>query len=419
MGPLQGLTVIDLTSVLMGPYATQFLGDYGARVIKVEPAGGDIVRRLGPGRSEDMGHVFLNTNRSKESVVLNLKSAQGRRLLLRLCGDADVLVSNMRPAAMARLGLSFEELSEVNPRLIVASLTGYGQGGRYASRPAYDDLIQGGALLPFLLQRSGACAEPAYVPLAMADRVVGLTAVGAIVSAVVGRERSGRGQHIEIPMFETMVSFVLGDHLGGQTFVPAVDEGGGARLLARGRKPYRTRDGYLCVLLYNDHHWRAFTAELGVPDLMDDPRFATYAARLENIDAVCGWLEGVLCERTSDEWTEVLDRLDIPVMRMHDFNSILEDPHLTDVGFFETVEHPTEGAIRSVANPVRFSGTPVEVLRQAPAAGADTREVLKSLGVSVEELDELGAAGAIAFPSPVTSHASDAERGSVNGPEFI
>lgn len=398
MGPLQGLTVIDLTSVLMGPYATQFLGDFGARVIKIEPDGGEIVRRLGPGRSPDMGHVFLNTNRSKESVVLNLKSVEGRDLLLRLCDRADVLVSNMRPSAMARLGLSFGDLSTINPRLIVASLTGYGQDGRYASRPAYDDLIQGGALLPFLLQRSGATDRPAYVPLAFADRVVGLTAVGAITSAVVGRDRTGRGQYIEIPMFETMVSFVLGDHLGGRTFAPRLDEGGGARLLSPGRKPYRTRDGYLCVLLYNDQHWRAFTGEVGVPQLMDDARFATYAARLENIDAVCNWLEGILCERTSAEWVALLDRLDIPVMSMHDFDSILDDPHLADVGFFETVDHPTEGAIVSMANPVRFSDTPVEISRPAPLAGADTREVLKSLGISDDELEGWRANGVVAWP---------------------
>src|SRR5690606_7259626 len=193
MGPLAGLKVIDLTAVLMGPYATQFLGDFGADVIKVEPPRGDLVRTIGPGKSPRMGPIFLNANRSKRSIVVDLKTPEGLELLLDMCRDADILVYNVRPAAMARLGLSYEKVSAVNPRIIYAGLYGYGQDGEYASRPAYDDLIQGGAVIGHLFMLSGA-PEPRYVPAAIADRIVGLTALGGILAAVVERYRTGEGR---------------------------------------------------------------------------------------------------------------------------------------------------------------------------------------------------------------------------------
>lgn len=394
-GPLSGYRVIDLSSVLMGPYATQYLGDYGADVIKVEPPAGDLVRTIGPGRSAQMGPIFLNANRSKRSVVINLKTDEGRGLLLDLCRSADVLVYNVRPAAMARLGLAYEAVSAVNPRIVYAGLYGYGQEGRYAARPAYDDLIQGGAALGDLFLRSGE-DEPRYVPAAIADRIVGLTALGGILAALLERERSGHGQRVDVPMFETMASFVLGDHLGGLTFDPPTGEPGYARQLARDRRPMRTADGYVCALVYTDDHWQRFLAAVGQADLMrDDPRFATFTSRMDNLAHVYAWLADLFVTRTSAEWIELLDRADVPVMAMHTLESILDDPHLGDVGFFGATDHPSEGRIRTMANPVRFSQTPLKPGRHAPQLAEHTAEVLEALGLAEAQIEDLTTRGAV------------------------
>lgn len=395
MGPLSGIRVIDLTTVLMGPYATQFLGDFGADVVKVEAPSGDLVRTIGPGRSPGMGPIFLHANRSKRSVVLNLKTEEGRTLLLDLCKDADMLVYNVRPAAMKRLGLSYEEVAAVNPRMIYAGLYGYGQDGAYAARPAYDDLIQGGATLPYLFMRAGS-GEPRYVPSAIADRVVGLTALSAVLAALVERNRTGLGQRVDVPMFETMVGFILGDHLGGLTFDPPLDNGGYIRQLARDRRPYRTADGYVCALVYTDEHWRSFLNAIGQPNLMDDdPRYSTFASRMANVDEVYAELTQTFLTRTSAEWIALLDEIDVPVMAMHSFESVLEDPHLRDIGFFKRVEHPSEGEILTISNPVRMSRTPIEPNRLAPQLGEHTNEILQELGLQPSEIETLAARGIV------------------------
>jgi crotonobetainyl-CoA:carnitine CoA-transferase CaiB-like acyl-CoA transferase len=389
MGPLSGVKVIDLTSVLMGPYATQYLGDFGADVIKIEPPAGDMMRHVGPSRSPAMGPLFLNSNRSKRSVALNLKTPEGRELLLDLCRDADVLVYNVRPAAMKRLGLSWEDVRAVNPRLIYAGLYGYGQEGRYAGRPAYDDLIQGGATLPHLFMLSGS-EEPRYVPAAIADRIVGLTGLSGILAAIIGRTRSGCGQRVDVPMFETMVSFILSDHLGGLTFEPPLDQGAYARHIARDRRPMRTADGHVCALVYTDDQWRRFLAAIDQEDLVQaDSRFASFHARVENVAHVYGWLAEIFLTRTSGEWIDLLDAADVPVMAMHTFESVLRDPHLADVGFFNAVEHPSEGRTIAMANPVQMSESPVEITRFAPLLGEHTVEVLRELGVSQDRIQGL------------------------------
>ncbi|WP_354492181.1 CaiB/BaiF CoA transferase family protein [Mesorhizobium robiniae] len=396
MGPLAGIKVVDLTSVLMGPYATQYMGDFGADVIKIEPPAGDLMRNVGPSRSPTMGPLFLNANRSKRSVVLNLKAAEGRELLLELCRGADVMVYNVRPAAMKRLGLSWEDVRTVNPRLIYAGLYGYGQQGRYAARPAYDDLIQGGATLSHLFMLSGS-EEPRYVPTAIADRVVGLAALSGILAAIIERNRSGVGQRVDVPMFETMVSFILSDHLGGLTFDPPLDHGGYARQLARDRRPLPTADGHVCALVYTDDHWRRFLKAIGQDDLMDaDSRFASFDARIRNVSFVYGWLADIFKTRTSGEWIDLLDEADVPVMEMHTFETVLRDPHLADVGFFNTVDHPTEGRTIAMANPVQMSATPVEITRFAPMLGEHTVEVLRELGVPPDRISSLLDRGVVA-----------------------
>jgi crotonobetainyl-CoA:carnitine CoA-transferase CaiB-like acyl-CoA transferase len=388
MGPLQGVRIIDMTSVLMGPYAAQTLGDYGADVIKVEALEGDITRQIGPTRNPGMGPVYLNANRSKRAVALDLKSEAGRAALLRLAATADVLMYNLRPQAMARLKLDYESVAAANPRIIYAGLFGFGQDGPYAAKPAYDDLLQAGSGLSHLLARSGD-GTPRYVPTALADRVVGLSAVGIILASLLHRDRTGRGQRVDIPMFETMVGFVMGDHLGGLTFEPPLDQGGYARHMSPDRRPYRTSDGFISVIVYNDKQWNSFFDATGREDLRRNPMFATFAGRLGNIDAVYAELGRIFATRPTAEWMKLLLDADIPVMQVHDLQSLLGDPHLVETGFFPVTEHPTEGPIRSMRVAATWSDSPVTPSRLAPRLGEHTREVLAEAGFTDAEIDRL------------------------------
>ncbi len=395
MGPLQGIRIIDMTSVLMGPFATQMLGDWGADVIKVESPDGDVVRQIGPQRNAGMGAIFLNANRSKRSIALDLKKPEGLEALKRMLQTADVLIYNVRPQAMDRLGLGYDVVQNINPRLVYAGLFGYGQDGPYAARPAYDDLIQGGATLPHLMTRSGD-GTPRYVPTAMADRIVGLTAASAILATLVARGQSGMGQRVDIPMFETMVGFVLGDHLGGLTFDPPLDEGGYARQLSRERRPFQTSDGHVCALVYNDRQWESFQEALAPEEpLRQDARFKTFKGRQANVDVLGAHLSRIFKSRTTAQWIELLDQLDVPVMPMHDLQSVLQDPHLVATNFFSLVQHPTEGSIREMRSPPRWSDTPTTPFRPAPRLGENTDEILRESGFNTTEIQTLYAANAV------------------------
>jgi formyl-CoA transferase len=401
MGPLEGVKVIDMTTVLMGPYATQTLGDYGADIIKVESLEGDVTRLIGPSRHPGMGPVFLNANRGKRSIALDLKKRSGREAVLRLIASADVLIYNVRPQAMARLQLGYDEVSKINPRLIYAGVFGFGQDGPYAAKPAYDDLIQGATALPALMAQTGD-GKPRYVPNALVDRIVGLAAVGAICASLVHRDRTGRGQRVDIPMFETMAGFVMGDHMGGLTYEPPLDRGGYARHLSRDRRPYKTADGYICVIVYNDKQWANFFNATGRDDLRNNPVFATFAGRADNIDTVYAELARIFEGKTTAEWIEILSRADIPVMPMHDLESILQDPHLVSTGFFPVVEHPSEGKIRSMKTSTRWSETPAEPSRLAPRLNEHGVEILKEAGYSADEIAALVREGAM-LGQPVAS----------------
>jgi crotonobetainyl-CoA:carnitine CoA-transferase CaiB-like acyl-CoA transferase len=410
MGPIAGIRVLDLTSVLMGPYATLQLGDLGADVIKVEPQEGDIVREIGPGRTAKMGGMFLHTNRGKRSVVIDLKRPEGRDALLRLAATADVMVFNMRPKALARLGLDYESVRAVRPDIIFVALVGFGQDGPYAARPAYDDLIQGASGVPALVA-AASDGTPRYVPVNIADRIVGLFAVQAILAALVHRERTGEGQAIEVPMFETMTGFVLGDHFGGLSYRPPLDQGGYPRLMSRSRRPYQTLDGHICVLIYTDKHWRSFFAAVGSPERAEDPRFANIKARLRNIDEVYGEAGRIFQTRTTAEWRELLERADIPHMPMHTLATIQDDPHLKAVGFFEPVEHPIEGAVTSMRVPSRWTKSQPVAGRPAPALGENSREVLAEAGLSEAEIEALIASGAVrqhGAGAPAETHKQEA-----------
>src|ERR1700748_754684 len=388
MGPLEGIKVIDMTSVLMGPYAAQMLGDYGADVIKVESPDGDVTRLIGPTRHPGIGPVFLNTNRSKRSIVLTLKKPAGRDAVLRLIASADVLIYNVRPQAMARLQLGYDVVSKINPRLIYAGVFGFGQDGPYAAKPAYDDLIQGATALPALMAQTGD-GIPRYVPNALVDRIVGLTAVGAICASLVHRDRTGKGQRVDISMLETMAGFVMGDHMGGLTYEPPLDRGGYARHLSRDRRPYKTSDGFICVIVYNDKQWENFFKATGRDELRGNPEFATFAGRAVNIDTVYGELARIFETRSTAEWLELLTKADIPVMPMHDLESILEDPHLKATNLFPVVEHPTEGPIRSMKVSATWSETPAKPERLAPRLSEHAEEILREAGFTTEEIAAL------------------------------
>jgi crotonobetainyl-CoA:carnitine CoA-transferase CaiB-like acyl-CoA transferase len=378
VGPLEGIKVLDLTSVILGPMAAQYLGDMGADVIKIEAPEGDITRGIGARRSEGMGALFLANNRNKRSVVIDLKTDRGQQQLLALARDADVLLHSIRTPSAARIGLSYEALAATSPRLIYCHVTGFSDAGTYAGRPAYDDIVQ--ALSGLAMLQKVAAGEPRYVPSIIADKITAVHAAYAIVLALFARERTGRGQAVRVPMMETMVAFNSAEHLGGSVFEPS--EGAmGYEPIKRGlRRPFKTRDGWLCVLPYTDTNWRRFFEIAGRTDLAADPRFVTMQGRQQDLGRVLGELANQLTARTNAEWSTLLLEADIPFAPVNDLEDLLNDPHLTSVGFWKRVEHPTEGLLRLPANPIELSDTPASIRRAPPRLGEHTAEVLRAIG---------------------------------------
>jgi crotonobetainyl-CoA:carnitine CoA-transferase CaiB-like acyl-CoA transferase len=399
-GPLAGVRVLDLTTIIMAPFATQILAGLGAEVVKIEPPEGDYMRHVGPMRHPGMGHIFLHTNRGKRSVVLDIKQPAAREALARMAKAADVFITNVRPQAMRRLQLDHESLATHNARLIYVSCTGFGQRGPYAAKPAYDDLIQGATGIPWLMQAYGA-PEPCYAPLTLADRLTGLHAAYAVCAALYARERTGGGQLVEVPMFEAVTQFVLGDHMGGLTFDPPSGEAGYARLLTAYRRPYATRDGHLCVLMYNDKQWRRFFAAIGEPERVErDARFATLASRTNHITEVYAYVAQVMRTRTTAEWRALLDEADIPNQPVNSPADLAEDPHLLASGFIGFEQHPTEGRLRTMGSPTSWFGTPAGPIAPAPALGEHTVDVLHEAGYSDDEIDAMLRTGAATATAP-------------------
>ena len=374
-GPLAGVRVLDLTSVVMGPSATRLLAELGADVVKLEPPEGDSLRRVGPWRNPGMGPLFLQANAGKRGVVLDLKTEEGRATALALAGLADVFVSNIRPAALSRLGLDAATMRAAHPRLIHCLAVGYGSDGPNAGQPVYDDLMQAASGIAGLF--AAIDGAPRYAPVNLCDRVVGLHLAAAILAALVHRGPTGDGQAIEVPMFETMAGFVLADHLGGAAFVPPLGPMGYNRLLSRARGPYPTADGYLAVVVYTDRHWRDFLGAIDRPELLaEDPRFASQASRTLHAETVGRFLAETLAARPSADWLVLFRRLDIPACPVNSLETLREDPHLAAVGFFGAATHPTEGTLTTTRFPVRFSATPVGPAAPAPPLGADTGSFL-------------------------------------------
>jgi crotonobetainyl-CoA:carnitine CoA-transferase CaiB-like acyl-CoA transferase len=392
-GPLEGVRILDLTTVVMGPYATQILGDFGAEVIKVEPPEGDVIRNAWPFRNPGMGTIFLNTNRNKRSIVLDLKKAEAREVCLALAAKSDVLVYNIRPQAMARLHLSYEQVRAVNEKIIYVGCFGFSQRGPNAAKAAYDDMIQGAAGIPYLLKKQGA-AEPRYAPMIVADRSVGQQVASAVSAALYYREKSGHGQRIDVPMYEHLLQMILGDHLGGYTFDPPHGPPGYVRILSPDRRPYETKDGYVCALIYNDKQWKGFLQVIGRAELLATPEYATHEARSRNYDRAYAMVATELKKRTTAEWIAAFEGADIPVQRMNSLEDIVADPHLAAIGYLPTVDHPSEGRIRTLAVPSEWSESTPEYRRHAPRLGEHTREIFSELGFSEEKIDDLIASGA-------------------------
>lgn len=377
-GPLHGLQVLDLTTVVMGPAATQILGDLGADVIKVESPQGDSLRRIGPFRSPGMGPMFLQANRNKRSIVLDLKRDDDRGTLLELAAQADVLVSNIRPQAMERLGLGPQSLSAHHPRLIVASAVGFESGGPASGKAVYDDLIQSVSGLTGLFQAID--DQPRYAPINVADRVVGLHLVIAILAALQHRQATGEGQFVEVPMAETMAQFVLADHMGGAAFVPALGPMGYQRLHSRFRGPYPTSDGHIAVVVYTDAHWRAFSQLIGRPGLMhEDERFRDQDARTRHAEDVGRFLGEAMQGRSTAQWMSLLEEADIPCAPVNRLEDLFNDPQFQAVRLFDEQDHPTEGRVKTSRFPMRFSRSPATIRRLAPRLGEHGEDIRREM----------------------------------------
>jgi len=398
-GPLDGVRVIDVTSILLGPYASQLLGDLGADVIKIEsPPKGDSTRYLGPSRSAGMSGPFINLNRNKRSLALDLKQPAAKDALRRLTKTADVFLHNMRPNAIGRLGFGYDEVAKLKPDIVYCGAYGYSQKGPYKAKPAYDDLIQGASGYAALAARLG--DEPRFAPTVIADKLVGLTASHMILAALFHRQRTGEGQFVEVPMFETMVSFLMVEHLYAKTFEPPLGPTGYARLMTPWRKPYRTKDGYVCILPYSDKQWAGFFEIAGRPQLKDDPRFKDHSTRTTHVDAIYRILAEAMLEKSTDEWVRLAEQVEIPVAKVNDLDDLLEDEHLKAVGLFQSFDHPTEGRVKLSGPPAAFSRTPAEISRQAPRFGENGAELLRELGYSEAEVASLRDSGALVEGEP-------------------
>jgi crotonobetainyl-CoA:carnitine CoA-transferase CaiB-like acyl-CoA transferase len=391
-GPLAGVRVVDCTTVVLGPWAAQQLGDLGADVVKVEPPEGDTTRQLGPMRNPDMGAFYLAVNRNKRSIVLDLKQEAARGALLRLAEGADVLLHNYRPQAARRLGMSYEAFRAVNPGIVYVGTYGFRAAGPYGEKPAYDDIIQ--AASGVASAQSSLIGEPRYVPTIVADKTSSMTVLAAVLAALYHKARTGEGQEVEVPMFESMVAWVMVEHLYGETFVPPAETIGYKRILNPYRRPFKTRDGYLAILPYTDQNWRDFFALAGRQDLLDDPRYKTLASRLKHIEGLYEELARIATTRTNAEWLTELDQRNIPAMTVNSLESLLRDPHLGAVGFWQIVEHPTEGTMRLPGIPAAYSKTPGTIRRLPPRLGEHSVEILREAGLAPDEIGALLASGA-------------------------
>jgi len=395
-GPLAGVRVLDLTAVVLGPLATQILGDFGADVIKVEPPEGDLMRANGVSRQRGMSSIFLAINRNKRSLAIDLKRLEGVAALQRLLPTVDVLVHNMRTAAIERLGLGYAACAAINPRLVYCVATGFGEDGPDAGQPAFDDVIQAACGLAGLIGHDS--GEPDYIPSLIADKTTGLALANAVLAALFERTHSGLGQQVEVPMFETMVAFTLAEHLGGRTFEPATGPAGYARLLAGGRKPAPTRDGFVAMLPYTGEHWRRFFARVGRDDLSAKYDVDDRHARNARVRELYADMTAITRTLDTAALLALCRELDIPATRIHTIDELPDHPHLQAVGLFQRQQHPTAGPIVAVRPPTRFARTPADLALPAPTLGEHGAAVLHEAGFTADEVAALRADGILHTP---------------------
>ncbi len=376
-GPLAGVRVVDLTAMVMGPYCTQIMADMGADVIKVEPPAGDNTRYISVGPAPGMSGVYINVNRGKRAVVLDLRADEGKAALRALIGTADVFIHSMRSKAIAKLGFGYDDVAALNPSIVYTNCYGYGRRGPYRDLPAYDDTIQAECGIPAVQEQL--TGEANYVGTIMADKVAGLTALYATTMALFHRERTGEGQEVEVSMFETMASFMLVEHANGAMFDPPLGPAVYPRTVAPNRRPYQTKDGLIAALIYNDKHWNAFVTAVAPPWATEV--YATLEMRANDIDTVYGLVAQTMVERTTDEWLTLFRELEIPAAPINTPGDLFDHPHLNAVGLFETVETP-HGPVRMPGVPTWFSRTPGRIAGPTRELGADTAEVLRELGLA-------------------------------------
>ncbi len=391
-GPFDGLKVVDLTTVVVGPYCTQMLSDLGCEVIKVEAPDGDLTRLTGPARNPGMTSNFMQLNRNKRSVVLDLKTEAGASAMKKLLQDADVFVHNMRPEPLTRLGFDYAQVRKINPEIVYCNIWGFGADGPYAGRAAFDDIIQGVSGLVALEGYGG--REARYVPMLIADKTTGVFAALAISAGLYHKLSTGKGQEIETPMFECMTSFTMIEHLAGEGFVPAMGEVGSDRHAKPMRWPMRTQDGWVCILASSDKHWRGLTKAGNRPDLTDDPRYNTRAARLQRREEVLALTAEMALSRPTADLVAELAEAGVPCMQINSLDQVVSDEHLTAVGFWHEMNHPSEGRIRLMAPPYKMSATPPTIRSGAPRFGEHTAEVLRGLGYEDAAIDAMLKAGA-------------------------
>ncbi|MDO9278073.1 MAG: CoA transferase [Polaromonas sp.] len=389
--PLEGIRVLEIASMIFGPLAGQYLGDMGAEVIKLEPPEGDLTRAIGPRRSPKMGAFFLTSNRSKRSIVVDLKKPEGRDILQRLVGKTDVLLHSMRTSAANRLGLDYATLAANHPTLVYCHVTGFSDDGPYGGRPAYDDIIQAASGLAMMQKVIN--GEPRYVPTIIADKISGVHAAYAIVLALMHQMRTGEGQQVDVSMFETMTAFNMLEHQWGHAFEPPIAPMGYEPVITAARRPYKTLDGHLALLPYSDAHWKRFFELAGEAQIMQDPRFSTFAGRQKNVSTVWGEIERQVARKTNAEWLQLLGAEDIPFSVVNSIEDLPNDPHLNAIDFWKIMEHPTEGSLRLPMNPIRMSASPPEITRLPPGLGEHSAEILRECDYEESAILQLLAQG--------------------------
>ena len=389
--PLEGIRVLEIASMIFGPLAGQYLGDMGAEVIKLEPPEGDLTRAIGPRRSPKMGAFFLTSNRSKRSIVVDLKKPEGRDILQRLLGKTDVLLHSMRTSAANRLGLDYATLAANNPALVYCHVTGFSDDGPYGGRPAYDDIIQAASGLAMMQKVLN--GEPRYVPTIIADKISGVHAAYAIVLALMHQLRTGEGQQVDVSMFETMTAFNMLEHQWGHAFEPPIGPMGYEPVITAARRPYKTLDGHLALLPYSDAHWKRFFELAGEDQIMQDPRFSTFAGRQKNVSIVWGEIERQVARKTNGEWLQLLGAEDIPFSVVNSIEDLPNDPHLNAIDFWKIMAHPTEGSLRLPMNPIRMSASPPEITRLPPCLGEHSAEILRECDYEESAILQLLAPG--------------------------